>query len=161
MKRLITCTSSGVYPLTRGQQYEMLAHDEEGARVVVRDDNGRRRWLRAHHFDLSGGTVPVLTAWRFDDPVLDEPNGRDETNNWVDIVLKFDDGSQRWCQMMTPDFLKAMVEENPGEPMVYSKHLIVVRDLATETVEQVLCHLDTQGELMQFSLPFEPSDKGE
>jgi hypothetical protein len=161
VKQLITCTSAGRYPLTRGKRYELLAHDVEGTGVIVRDDNARRRWLPAYHFDLSGSTVPILTSWRFDDPVRDERNGRDETNNWVDIALKFDDGTQRWCQMMTPDFLKAMVENNPGEPMVYSKHLILVRNLTTETVEQVLCHLEEQNELIAFSLPLNPDEDEE
>lgn len=163
MRRLITCRTEGRYPITRGQQYELLNHDAEHAEedgVVVRDDTKRRRWLPSYHFDLSGGHVPILTAWRFDDPVVDEISGRDETNNWVDIILKFDDGTQRWCEMMTAMFLKAQIE-NSYEPMVYSKHLILVRDLTTETVEQVLSQMDEQDELIAFSMPFEPSDEDE
>lgn len=156
MGQHITCTCAGVYPLTRGRQYELLAHDPETNQVRVRNDKGRSNWIPSDYFDLSGGSVPVLTAWRFDDPVSDEINGRDETNNWIDIIVQLDDGTQRWCQMATPDYLKGLL--NQSEPMLYAKNLIVVRDLATATVEQVLCHLDQQGELIEFSLPFEPSE---
>jgi hypothetical protein len=143
MGQRITCTCAGVYSLTRGREYELIAHNLEKNEVRVRSDRGRSNWIPSHCFDLKGGPVPVLTAWRFDDLVIDEINGRDETNNWVDIVLQFDDGIQRWCQMVTPDYLKGLVQ-NPFEPMFYSNRLIVVRDLATATVEQVLRHLNQQ-----------------
>lgn len=151
-----TTTVSG---LTRGKQYELLAHTIEKEFVRVRDDKGRCRWIRADNFDLSGTPIPTLTAWRYDEPVVDILSGRDETNNWVDIRLKFDDGTERWCQMATPDYLKQYVEQNPEEPMFCARNLIVVRDLAEATVEQVLMHLDDQGELMVVSDPLEPSEE--
>jgi len=157
MGQLITCTSVSNYPLTRGKQYQLIVHDAERNQVRVRADHGRSRWFPAYCFDLSGGAVPVLDAWRFDDPVIDALNGRDETYNWVDLILKFDDGTQRWCQLMTPDYLKALID-NPIEPMFCAKNAIIVRDLATATVEQVLLHLDQQGELIEFSLPFEQDE---
>ncbi len=157
MAQIITCINAGIYALTRGRQYDLLAHDAEKQQVRVRADLGRCRWFPDYHFDMSGGTVPILEAWRFDDPVVDTLNGRDETNNWVDVRLQFDDGTLRWCQMATPNYLKSLLDNI--EPMVYSKHLIVVRDLATATVEQVLRYMNQQGELIDFSLPLDKSEK--
>lgn len=125
----------------------------------MRADNGRSRWFSDSLFDLDGGAVPLLTAWRFDNPVVDELNGRDETNNWVDIRLKFDNGTERWCQMATPDYLKRTLDNNPEEPMFYARNLIIVRDLATETVEQVLGYMDRQDELITFSLSLEAPEE--
>ena len=153
MAQPITCTSAGIYALTRGQQYELLADDEQKEQVKVRADNGRIRWFPAYQFDLSGGKVPVLASWRFDDPIIDELNGRDEINNWVDVVIDLDDGTKRWCQMATPEYLKQLLGPRPDEPMVYARNLIVVRNLARATVEQVLRYLGQQGELIEFPLP--------
>ncbi|MES2459789.1 MAG: hypothetical protein V4671_04340 [Armatimonadota bacterium] len=161
MGQLITCTSAGVYALTRGCQYELLAHDAEKQQVRVRADLGRGRWFPADNFDLTGGSATLLTAWRFADPVVDELNGWDETNNWVVISLTFDDGRERWCQMATPDYLKGLLAERSQEPMVYARNLIVVRNLMTATMEQILRYLDQQGELMEYSLPYEPPENAE
>jgi hypothetical protein len=159
MNPLITCRIASVYALTRGKRYELLAHDGEGAQVRVRADNGRCRWFPSECFDLEGGHIPILTKWRFDDPVLDELNGRDETNNWVDISLVFDDETRRWCQMVTPGFLKGLLEQRVTQPMIYARNLIVIRDLSVATVEQALTDLDQQGELFELSLPLDPIEE--
>lgn len=161
MRPLITCTFASSYHLTRGQQYELISHDAETKQVHVRADNGQSRWFAASLFDLSGGHVPVLTAWRFDDPVIDPLSERDETNNSVDIILKFDDGTQRWCEMTTPDYLKDVLDGSTTQPMHYPERMIIVRDLATATVEQVLVFMDQQNELIPFSLPFTPESSEE
>jgi hypothetical protein len=158
MKQRITCTNAGHYHLTRGKQYELLAHDKEEEQVIVCADNGRSRWFPACHFDLSGSLIPLLTAWRFDDPVIDEINDRDETNNWVDVTLKFDDGTWRWCQMVTPDFLKGLLAPGQSEPMFYAKNAIIVRDLTVDTVEEVLLEMEENGDINEYSLPLEPSE---
>lgn len=161
MGPLITCTCAGVYALKRGKQYELLAHDTEKDQVRLRGDLERIRWFPAHHFDLSGGSVPVLADWCFDDPVISERNGWDETYNWVNVTLTFDDATQRWCQMAPPEYIRGLMTHHLADPMVYAKNLIIVRDLVMATVSQVLAHMDQQGELLEFSLSLEPSEQPE
>lgn len=160
MGQLITCTRAGTSTLTRGRQYELLALTPEKQFVRVRADKGRTDWYRAEFFDLSGGPVPVLVAWRFDEPVVELLSGLDETCNWVDIRLQFNDGTERWSQLITPDYLKRTVE-SPSMPVFYAKQLIVVRDLLEETVEQVLVYLDEEGELLDYSTPLETTEDGD
>jgi len=159
---MIVCTSSGVYreALTRGKAYELLGHDETKRQVKVRGDNRRGRWYPAGCFDLTGRTVPILlVGWRFDDPVRDDLNGRDETNNWVDVVMEFSDGTKRWCSLTTPEYLKRLLEprDDPSrwsganEPAVWSASMIVMRDLADVTVDWTLKYLDSQDELLSHS----------
>ena len=159
---MIICTSTGVYreALTRGKAYELLGHDARKAQVKVRGDNGRTRWYATGCFDLTGKSVPnLLVGWRFDDPVQDEINERDETNNWVDVVMEFSDGTKRWCGLTTPEYLKRLLEprDDPSkwggeyEPAVWSECMIVMRDLAVRTVEWTLKYLDSQDELVRHS----------
>lgn len=163
MANAITCTSVGCYgdALTRGQQYELLAYDERKQQVKVRGDNGRARWFGARQFDLSGGVVPILVDWRFDDLVHDDLNNLDETKNCVDVTVRLNDGQARWLIFVTPDYIKWLLEERSDparwggayEPAVWGKHVVVIRDLATETVGWMLSYLDQQGELIPHSLP--------
>ena len=116
MSQSITCISVGVYKnaLTRGRRYDLLAHDEQKRKVRVRGDNNRTRWFLAGSFDLSGGPAPTLVEWRFDDPVQNALNGRDETNNWVEVSFELSDGTKRWCSLTTPDYLKQLLESRVG-----------------------------------------------
>ncbi len=90
---IITCVSVGSYAdaLTRGKQYEPIAHDTAKNQIRVRGNNGRTRWFNADCFDLTGNVAPTLTHWKFDDPVWDAINGRDATNNAVEVSLTLSD----------------------------------------------------------------------
>ena len=169
MAHKITCTSIGIFEgaLTRGKQYELLTLDEQKQQVKIQGDNGRTRWFPAGNFDLSGGAVPILVEWRFDDMVHDKLNGWDETKNYVDVTVRLDDGQARWLSFVTPDYLKWLLEEKSdparwggeNEPAVWGEHIVVIRDLATETVGWMLRHLDQQGELIAHTRPVGGEDE--
>jgi hypothetical protein len=166
MGHAITCTSVSRYEgaLTRGQQYELLAEvtdDEQNHWVKVRGDNARTRWFPANSFDLSGGSVPVAVEWRFDDPVRDDFNGLDETNNGVDVTIRLSDGQRRWMHFMTPEFVKGLLDGQSEPAAVFGNHVVVIRDLLAETVGGVLTYLDQNDELIMHSLPIEGEDEPE
>lgn len=161
MTQFITCVSVGSYEsaLTRGRQYELLAYERD--QVKICGDNSRTRWFPVLNFDLLGGLVPLLLSWWFDDPVLDVMNNWDETNNYVDVSFNLSDGQTRWLSFAAPDYLKQLLEprDDPAhwggayEPGIWGSHLVVVRDLKTETVKWMLTYLDQQGELVAHSRP--------
>lgn len=64
MRQKIVCSSVGVYAevLTRGQEYEIAALDEQKRQVRVHGDNGRTRWFPLGCFDMEGRPVPTLVV---------------------------------------------------------------------------------------------------
>ena len=169
MGQLITCISIGVYKgaLTRGKQYELLA--EERHQVKVRGDNHRTRWYPAFNFDMSGGMVPILVEWWFHDPVHDPLNNRDETNSQVEVTVKLSNGDLRWLSLFTPKYLASLLEprSNPAdrdkryafEPAIWGAHIVVIHDLAIETVDWTLKHIDEQGDLIAHSRLIEDKEE--
>ncbi|MEO7716138.1 MAG: hypothetical protein ABIY70_08040 [Capsulimonas sp.] len=160
----ITCTCVGVHrdALTRGHKYEIVTRDDAKGQVQVRGDNHRTRWYPINYFDFTGAEAPVLAKWWFCDPVIDEPNSRNELVNCVDVGFELSSGELRWCIFVTPDYLKQLLEArndpNAGyEPGIYGTHLVIVADLAHHTVDWMLRHMDQQGELAEHSILTEPS----
>ncbi len=157
MGQMITCTRASTYPsaLTRGKAYELLAEDADKGKVRIRGDNGRTRWYPASYFDLEGRPVPMLTGWKFDDPIDDD----DEATSWVEVSFNLSDGTRRWSMLFTPDRLKRGLEQpNIDPPGFHAPHLIVVRSLDPADVDRTLRYLDEQHELLEASLPIGPSE---
>ena len=65
------------------------------------------------------------------------------------------DGSRRWCFFMTPSALASCGDWIPGTKIRMHpgvSHMIVVAEISKEIIEQVLRHLDTEGELSTHTL---------
>ncbi|MNK96286.1 hypothetical protein D3C87_1165590 [compost metagenome] len=144
--QIVTCNCVGVYThaLTRGKHYDVVGHDEGRYRIV--GDHGRRVWISQSYFEL--GLVPILIMidWKFDDDVT--------AVNIVEVTITFNDGSQRWCNMSTPEGLvehfKNPMMEPPG---MHSRHLIIMKTLDYNDVEKMLKDLDSQGEPEEITIP--------
>lgn len=48
-----------------------------------------------------------LLNWKFDD----DPKGSSEEWNWVEVTMTFEDGSERWSILYTPERLKTTSPE--------------------------------------------------
>ena len=94
--------------------------------------------------------LSVLVDWRFDDIVHDELSNLDKTDNCVDVIVKLSDGQARWLTFVTPDYLKQLLEDRSDparwnaacESAIWGKQIVVIRDLAADTVSWVLSYLD-------------------
>lgn len=136
----IRCTSIGVYEqaLTRGNVYEVIAKDAGKYRIV--GDHGRRVWIPQNYFSTDKGTILIMQSWCFDHDI--------ETDCFVEVTLTFNDGSRRWCILTTPDKLVEHFTSNSIDPPgIHIRHLIIMKTLNWEDVENTLRHLDHQGEL--------------
>jgi hypothetical protein len=151
MQGIATCVHVGVYrhALTYGDQYAILARDADKGQVKVRGDNGKPRWYPDHCFDMSGRPVARLVRISIEDP-LDGPHS-------VDVVLEFSDGQQRWCYFITPATLSQLggAEQFSGERLLsyHCPHMIVVSAITVEVIEKSLAFIESQGEIVDCSLP--------
>lgn len=142
----IRCTSIGVYEqaLTRGKVYEVIAKDEEKYRIF--GDHGRRVWIPRDYFSTEQGNILIMQSWSFDGDI--------ETDCFVEVTLTFNDGSRRWCILTTPDKLVEHFTNNCMDPPgIYMRHLIIMKTLNWEDVENTLRNLDHQGELEVLAIP--------
>jgi len=166
----LVCVCESVYDLTRGKRYAVMWRDDEKGQVRVRTDGGRLRLFSLHLFADASTPVTRVASWRLDDPISDPLNGLDEKNNWVDVSIKLDDGSIRWCFFITPEHLRQLlepqVETSPiptwaEAPALYASHMIVVPILTEEVIEFTLWYMDRQNELFAHTLPIEYDDADE
>lgn len=153
MRPIITCTTEGIYDITQGRSYPLLALDEENGRVKLRADNGRVRWFPVPYFDLHGDvSVPLLARWQFDQPVTDIATGGTEKDNLVEVSFMMTNHTRRWCFFVTPLYLQRLMQERSPEQGLYACHMIVARDLRVATVDSILREMDRQGSLLRHSL---------
>ena len=153
MRPIVTCITDGIYDITHGSSYPLLALDEENARVKLRADNGRVRWLPLHYFDLQRAvSVPLLARWQFDQPVVDIPTGGTEKNNLVEVSFMMTNHTRRWCFFVTPVYLQRLMQERAQEQGLYACHMIIARDLRVATIDSILREMDRQGTLLRHSL---------
>ncbi|MHA6534603.1 hypothetical protein [Paenibacillus sp. BAC0078] len=144
--QIIRCTNIGVYEhtLTRGKDYEVVDAVEDKYRIV--GDHGRRVWISKDYFSTSNESVLIMQNWYFDDDI--------ESNRFVEVTLSFSDGSKRWCNLTTPEKLvEHFNNEFMDPPSIHMKHLIIMKTLNTEVVEQTLKYLDNQNELIDITIP--------
>ncbi len=168
IKEELVCVCESVYDLTRGKRYAVVARDDENGQVRVRTDGGRLRLFSLGLFVDTGTSVTRVVSWRLDDPIIDVLNGRNETNNSVEVSIKLDDGSTRWCFFVTPEHLRQLlepqVETSPiptwsEAPAIYASHMIVVPILTEEVIEFTLWYMDRQNELFDHTLPIKYDDE--
>lgn len=118
----------------------------------------------------------MLASFTIDDAILSP------TDDYVEVTLTFDDGSERWCFFITPEYIaKSLDRRHPearapkgqdefapsiaflGETlttetgtqfgMVYAPHMIVVSELSESVVAETLRYLEVMGELEDCSKP--------
>ncbi|WP_199624776.1 hypothetical protein [Paenibacillus alkalitolerans] len=146
VEELVTCKSVGVYQhaLTRGKQYEVVDSDNEKYRVV--GDHGKRIWIEKSYFRQGSVALLMMSKWKFDQDVKD--------NNFVEITIRFNDGSSRWCNITTPDNIKKHFEiallDPPG---MIGNHMIIMKSFNEEEIEKTLRYFDSQGELECITKP--------
>ena len=154
-----TCINESAYAgaLTYGRQYPVLAldHDEQPQKVRVQGDNGRVRWYPALCFDLTGRVIPRLETIQ----ICDDLAASDTVLIEVEVTLS--DGKRRWCWFATPAALAnvgdCFINGTKVRVLYGMPHLIVVSALNDEVVsalneqviDQVLHHIERQGELLQ------------
>ena len=150
MRRLLTCTSIGVYhgALTRGKQYEVLGERPDGS-LKLRGDNERVRWYSSYCFDLAGGVAPTLVRWWFEHEGL----GELPPDQWEDVAFELSDGTYRWCSFVTPMYLKQLLESphRVSEPGLWVPNVIIVKSLERQVVDAMMRYLDDHAELLKAS----------
>lgn len=93
-----------------------------------------------------------LLSWRFDD----DPRGTSDEWNWVEITMTFDDGSERWSILYTPERLKNNLSRvNIDPPGLFIAHMIIVRSYSEEDITQTLRYLESKNELIAASRALE------
>jgi hypothetical protein len=146
----VTCCCVSVYEdaLTYGRKYAIIGANEDNLRVE--NDAGRRGWYPRYCFELSGGDVPRLASFHLDDPLPAEIP--------VDVSMELADGSKRWCWFATPRMLERCGDHVPGTEvhMHYCGHMIILSEISEQLIEAALRHLERQGELLDYTVPYNP-----
>lgn len=142
-KPIVTCCSVGVYEhaLKRGNQYMVHNENEDKYRIV--GNHARLVWIAKAHFINGDITLPYLKEWK----VEDDPTKLD----FIEVDLMFSDGSKRWCLITTPSKLADYFEKQMDCLGFNIRHLLIVKDINHEVIEQTLQYLEAQDELTEAS----------
>ena len=151
----LVCVSESVYrgALTRGERYIVLGNDAEKRQVRIKCDNGRIRWFPAYCFDQGDRAVPMLTAFHLDDPISPDEDTP------IEVTVELSNGERRWCIFATPSALASFGDWIDGTEIPFhfgNRHVIILRELSEDLVGRILRYIDTQGELLECTLPLEP-----
>ena len=151
----LVCVSESVYrgALTRGKRYVALGTDVEKRQVRIKCDNGRIRWFPAYCFGQDDRPVPILTAFHLDDPI------RPDEDTPIEVTVELSNGERRWCIFATPSALANCGDRIDGTEIPFhygNRHIIISRELSEDLVGRMLRYIDTQGELLECTLPLEP-----
>lgn len=153
----LVCVRVSVYQgaMTRGKRYDALATDEAKRQVRVKGDNGRIRWFPAYCFDHSSRSVPTLSGYRLNDPIIP---GQELP---IEVIVQLSNGERRWCMFATPSALASCGDwiEGTQVPFHYgNRHIIIARELSDDLIGRMLQYIDSQGELAECSLPLARCD---
>ncbi|MBZ0289723.1 MAG: hypothetical protein K8I30_19020, partial [Anaerolineae bacterium] len=112
----------------------------------------------------------MLASFSIDDAILSP------TDDYVEVTLTFDDGSERWCFFITPDYIARSLGNGHADPkplrgheefsnsiaflgetlttetgaqfgMVYAPHMLIVSELSESVIAETLRYLEMMGEL--------------
>lgn len=118
----------------------------------------------------------MLASFSIDDAILSA------TDDYVEVTLTFDDGRERWCFFITPEYIARSLSRRHPEPkplkgnedfitsiaflgetlttetgtefgMVYAPHMIVVSEMSESVIAETLRYLEVMGELEDCSKP--------
>ena len=144
-RKLVTCTSIGVYghAITKGKVYHAVAEEAERFRII--GNHNKRVWIDKYYFVDGEVEVPLLSSWKFDDPLDDF--------DLIEVTVTFSNGTKRWCLITTPERLVKHFEQSRlDSPGFNIQHLIIVRTIKDEDIEQTLKYLDEHGEIEKATL---------
>jgi hypothetical protein len=101
---------------------------------------------------MSGHQVVRLVRATIDKPF-------DSALTAVEVVLEFSDDHRRWCYFITPQMLSQLSgDEQFGDERLLSydsPHMIVVSAITRATIEQSLAFIESQGKILDCSMPIE------
>jgi hypothetical protein len=89
-----------------------------------------------------------MTYWQYDAAV------GDPLDDWIEVSFDLSDGTRRWLSFVTPLRLKRLLEAPASEMSIWSDHMVIVRSLEPERIDQVLKMLDQDGDLIKASVPY-------
>ncbi len=144
----MTCTHIGMYghALTKGKVYQAVAEEADRFRVI--GNHSKRVWIDKSYFADGEVEVPILSSWKFDDPL--------EDFDLIEVTVTFSNGMKRWCLITTPERLVNHFKQPHLDPPGFNiQHLIIVRTMNNEDIEHTLKHLDEQGEIEKATLLLE------
>lgn len=149
----VVCVSESVYhsALTRGNRYRVLDIDVAKQQLRIQGDNGRTRWFPMYCFGQGDQHVPTLTGFHVDDPIeWAQASG-------IEVTVHFEDGERRWCILATPSALAGCGDLIDGTDVHFHydlpRNFILVSNLSEDLIGRVLRHLESQGDLLQCTLP--------
>ncbi|MGO4528567.1 hypothetical protein AB4Z30_05750 [Paenibacillus sp. 2TAF8] len=143
--KFVTCTSIGVYgqALTKGKIYQVVAEEADRYRII--GNHNKRVWINKYYFVDGEVEVPILSSWKFDDPL--------EDFDLIEVTVTFNNGMKRWCLITTPErLIKYFEHSNLDPPGLSIQHLIIVKEISDEDINRTLIHLDEQGQIEKATL---------
>ncbi|MDN4618949.1 hypothetical protein QCD85_12620 [Paenibacillus sp. PsM32] len=143
-QQIVTCCSVGVYEhaLKRGNQY--IVNNERDDKYRISGNHGRLVWISKAHFIDGNITLPYLKEWKSEDDLMDY--------DLMEVDLIFSDGSKRWCLITTPSKLIHYFEEQSHLSGFNIRHLLILKEINHEVIEQTLRYLEAQDRLTEASV---------
>lgn len=153
----LICISESVYngALTRGRRYAVISVNDR--QVRIKGDNGRIRWFPLYCFQGTEHTVPILSSFCLDDDITLS------TDLPIEVTVQLSNGERRWCIFATPSALVNCGDWIAGTKVPFhygNKHIILAKELSEDLIERILRYIDSQGELVECTLPLE-MDEGD
>lgn len=87
--------------------------------------------------------------------LIDDPIDKPEQGA-IEVTVSMESGEKRWCFFMTPERLALVGDWVSGTQVrVYLgvPHMIVVSEISSEIINQVLLDLSAEGEILKHTLP--------
>ena len=119
----------------------------------MKGDNGRTRWFPAYCFGQSDRSVPTLATFHVDDPITLQEELP------IEVTVKLSDGEQRWCIFATPSALVRCGDWIEGTQVRFyygNRHIILAEELSEDLIGRMLHCIDSQGAMVECTLPFNP-----
>lgn len=148
----LICVSESVYrdALTRGKRYAVCAIDSQNRQVRIMGDNGRTRWFPAYCFDQNAQSAQILVAFHLDHPI----NAHEDVP--VEVTVELSNGEHRWCIFATASALASCGDWIDGTQVPFhycNRHIIIAGELSEELIGRMLRYIDSQGDLVECTLP--------
>ena len=149
-----TCISEAVYShaLTRGKRYDLHEIDRRKQQVRIEGDHKRFLWIPMYCFDFDNQPVVQMMLYCIDDP----DKIQDQHIAMTEVTIKMSTGELRWCIFATPGHLAQHGDWIPETKVRFHfsmRHTIIINEITYVLIEKVLRYIDSQGELIECTLP--------
>lgn len=154
----VTCMSEGVYSgsLRYSHMYRVIAYDTDKRQMKVQNENGHVRWYPENCFVPGRKEFPKLAR------ILAWDQIEDAQRSSVEVTIELSDGQRRWCFFITPEglaHLDGQTLHGTVHLILYgAPHMIVLRDLSLQSIEEALSYIECQGELLACTRLIEQTD---